>query len=226
MKKRETYRSKAEKLYKAQQRRIKDLRKRGYLVQDLAPLPKKIGKKEYERLQKSLTLDNLYNSPKNYYFDKEKQRLVSAKKGREIERSKASKKGWIKRKIKEQQPDTPNWYETVILGVFAQIDDLTTPMNKDTADMLKDMINEQIATDGRNAVAQRLFDAEQNAKFLIERIMPPSGRTVDVVALAQFAELIKGSPLDDYEKTMVEDAIPDVGYWNGIDEYLEEEYYY
>lgn len=222
MKKRETYRSKAEKLYKAQQRRIKDLRKRGYLIQDLAPLPKKIGKKEYERLQKSLTLENLYNSPKNYYFDKEKQRLVSAKKGREIERSKASKKGWLKRK----QPNNPNWYDTVLSGVFAQIDDLTTQANKDTAAMLKGMINEQVAEDGRNAVAQRLFDAEQHAKFLIERILPPSGRTVDTVALAQFAELIKGSPLDDYEKTMIEDAIPDTGFWNGIDEYYDEEYYY
>lgn len=220
MKKRETYYSKAEKLYKAQQRRIKGLRKRGYLVQDLAPLPKKIGKKEYERLQKNLTMEKLYE--KAQYFDKDNMRFVSGKKGREIERSKASKKGWLKRKNKKQ----PNWYEAVIIGVFAQIDDLTTPMNKDTGDMLKDMVNEQIAVDGRNAVAQRLFDDEQNAKFLIERVLPPSGRSVDMAALAQFAELIKGSELDEYEKTMIEDSIPDVGYWNGIDEYLEEEYYY
>ena len=65
---RETYKKKAEKLWKAQKRRIKDLKKRGYIIEELKPLPKKIGKKEYLRLEKELTLDNLYNNPKKFLF--------------------------------------------------------------------------------------------------------------------------------------------------------------
>lgn len=206
--KKETYKQKAEKLVKQQKRRIKGLRKRGYIIQDEPTLPKTVGKKEYERLKKKLTMEKLYNSPKNFYFDKEKQQMVSAKKGRELERSKASKKGWQKRKQKDVH--YANWYDLVYDGILDQIKSRGEyKWNKKNSTILLDLLEEAIKEEGHKQTLKRIFDAEARANFLIEEILPASPRPhMDGYSkIPQFAELIKGSKLDEWEQVQVEDYI-------------------
>lgn len=210
---RETYKQKAEKLYKKQQRRVKDLKKRGYIIESLKPLPKRIGKREYERLQKTLTLDALYDNPKNlyHYLDTEtmQQKVVSAKKGREIERSKAAKKGAETRKRKkDNDEDTADWVDVVLNGIIEQIKTMSClPWNQQNGNLLLNLLINAIADEGKTAVANRIYKAEQKAKFLIDEILHPSPRPdIDsMFKIAQFAELIKGSPLDKWESVQLED---------------------
>lgn len=228
MLKRETYKQKAEKLLKQQNRRIKELRKRGYIIQDTPSLPKRIGKKEYERIKKAFTLDNLYNSPKNYYFDKQNQRMVSAKKGRELERSKASKKGWEKRKIKSQIQDLPDWYDLVYKGIIEQIYQRGAySWNTKNANILLNLLNQEILEEGRKKALQRIYDAEQSANFLIDQILPASPRPQQegYSKIPQFAELLKGDKLDKWEKVQLEDYIDEIGMFDYVfDENYEGEY--
>lgn len=215
MKKTDTYKSKAEKLLKEQKRRIKNLQKRGYIIQDIPSLPKRIGKKEYERLKKQLTLEKIYDSPKNFYFDKENQRMVSAKKGRELERSKASKKGWEKRKNKDNNEDYPDWYDIVYQGIIEQINARgRLPWNKDNANILLQLLENAIKEQGRKETLQRIYNAEQQAKFLVDWILPASYRPENdgFAKIPQFAELIKGSPLDKWEQVQLEDYMSEVFY--------------
>lgn len=216
MLKRETYKQKAEKLLKQQNRRIKNLRRRGYIIQDIPSIPKRVGKKEYERLKKQLTLENLYNSPKNYYFDKENQRMVSAKKGREMERSKASKKGWQKRKSKEDPEDPteyPDWYDLVYNGLVEQIAHRgLLPWNTENANILLKLLENAIKEEGRKKALQRIYDEEQQAKFLVEMILPASPRPKQegYAKIPQFAELLKGSKLDEWEMVELEDYMDNI----------------
>lgn len=208
--KKETYKQKAEKLVNQQKRRIKGLRKRGYIIQDEPTLPKTVGKKEYERLKKKLTMEKLYNSPKNFYFDKEKQQMVSAKKGREIERSKSSKKGWEKRIQKEKTNNYPDWYELVYKGIVDQIKSRGDyEWNKKNSNILLDLLEEALKGEGRKEALKRIFEAESRATFLIDEILPPSPRPhmEGYSKIAQFAELIKGSKLNEWEQVEVEDYI-------------------
>lgn len=214
MAKRETYKQKVDKLYKKQQRRIKDLKKRGYVIEPLKPLPKRIGKREYERLEKTLTLEALYNNPKNlyHYLDTKtlQQKVVSAKKGREIERSKSAKKSAETRKRNKDKVDAtlPDWIDIVLNGIIEQINTMSKlPWNTQTGNLLLNLLNNAISDEGRNTVAERIYKAEMQANFLIDEILHPSPRPdVDVMfKIAQFAELIKGSPLDKWESVQLED---------------------
>lgn len=223
---RETYKKKAEKLWKAQKRRIKDLTKRGYIIEELKPLPKKIGKKEYLRLEKELTLDNLYNNPKNFYLEtnsKGVQRLVSARRGRELEKSRAGKKAAITRK-RRKEFDGPtinfDWYEAVINGIYNQIAELETLTNSALANILRRILGEAIRENGRNETAQRIFDEEREISFLIGEILKPSPRKKDnsYFKIHQFAEILKGGSLSRREKKGIEEA------YNFLDEIDEEEY--
>lgn len=223
---RETYKKKAEKLWKAQKRRIKDLKKRGYIIEELKPLPKKIGKKEYLRLEKELTLDNLYNNPKNFYLEtnsKGVQRLVSARRGRELEKSRAGKKAAITRKRRKEFDDTEikfDWYEAVINGIYQQIAELETFANGALANVLRGILDGAIAENGRNETAQRIFDEEREVSFLIGEILKPSPRKKDnsYFKIHQFAEILKGGSLSRREKKGIEEG------YNFLDEIEEEEY--
>lgn len=221
---RETYKKKAEKLWKAQKRRIKDLTKRGYIIEDLKPLPKKIGKKEYLRLEKELTLDNLYNNPKNFYLEtnsKGVQRLVSARRGRELEKSRAGKKAAITRKRrKEFDYLIFDWYEAVINGIYNQIAELETFANSALANVLRRILEEAIIEDGRNETAQRIFDEEREISFLIGEILKPSPRKKDnsYFKIHQFAEILKGGNLSRREKKGIEEG------YNFLDEIDEGDY--
>lgn len=211
---RETYKQKAQKLWKAQKRRIKDLTKRGYIIEDLKPLPKKIGKKEYLRLEKELTLDNLYNNPKNFYLEtnsKGVQRLVSARRGRELEKSRAGKKAAITRKRRKEFDDPGinfDWYETVINGVYNQIAELETFANRTLINVLRRILAEAIEENGRNETAQRIFDEETKVSFLIGEILNPSPRKMDDIyfKIHQFAEILKGGILSQREKKGIEEG--------------------
>lgn len=223
---RETYKKKAEKLWKVQKRRIKDLTKRGYIIEELKPLPKKIGKKEYLRLEKELTLDNLYNNPKNFYLEtnsKGVQRLVSARRGRELEKSRAGKKAAITRKRRKEFDDPTinfDWYEAVINGIYNQIAELETLTNSALANILRRILGEAIRENGRNETAQRIFDEEREISFLIGEILKPSPRKKDnsYFKIHQFAEILKGGSLSRREKKGIEEA------YNFLDEIDEEEY--
>lgn len=88
-------------------RQIRNLEKRGYVV--YVELPKTT------KALKNLTLEKLYKKSK--YIDKETGELISAKRGRELERQKAAKKGAYTRKIRKQtkQKDYAPHLEDIVL---------------------------------------------------------------------------------------------------------------
>lgn len=171
-----TYAQKAKDLYKKQMRRIKDLRKRGYIIPDPKPLPKRIGKKEYERLEKKLTLEELYNSSNSYYIEtntKGEQKMVSAKRGREIERSRAGKKASITRKQKKitgALPIAPQWEDVVIDGIREQIKELSRGI-VEVANDLANVLDYAIEQDGKFETAERIYNSEQKTDDVIGEII-------------------------------------------------------
>lgn len=174
--KKKTYVQKAKELYKKQMRRIKALRKRGYIIPDPKPLPKRIGKKEYERLEKKLTLEELYNSSNSYYIEtntKGEQKMISAKRGREIERSRAGKKASITRKRKKTAgplPIPPQWEDVVIDGIREQIRELSKGIAEVTND-LENVLDYAIERDGKFKTAERVYNAEQKMDDVIGEII-------------------------------------------------------
>lgn len=179
MAKKETYIKKAKKLWKKQERRIKELRKRGYIIPDQKPLPKKVDKKVFERLEKKLTLDELYNSPNSYYIEtntKGEQKMVSAKRGRELERSRAGKKGAITKKRKkvkrfvEPEPPKVDWAEAVIAGIGRQISEISQGYY-DIEQELNNILDVIIERDGTEATARRIFDIEAKIDDIIGEIV-------------------------------------------------------
>lgn len=216
-KKKETYKTKAEKLVKKQQKRIENLRKRGYILGDVKPLPKRVDRKVYERLQRNLTLESLYEQAT--YRDEDTGKLISGKKRREQERTERAKKAAKTRKIKKSYPATPDYYGVIIAGIRQQIQNIEgsfiTEYNRAP---LEELFERVIARDGEIAVAQRLVGAEEDAMFLIGKILQPSPRGNDVqVAMTKFAKLIKGEKLSQDEEDVFAEYVEDMDVWQDWD---------
>lgn len=204
----ETYKKKAEKLYKKQKRRIENLRKRGYILPDLKPLPKRVDKKVYERLEKQYTLENLYNSPDTHYIEtnpKGEKRFVSGKRGREIERSKSAKKGAItksqRKKGKEYAPDLAKWEDVVIDGIKRQIKEMSKGIFEVENDLLM-VLEKAISREGKTATAKRIQESEQSMQDVIGEIIfyYETRNKISNRLLNEFKEILLGSTLPESEK--------------------------
>lgn len=226
MAKKETYKKKAEKLWKKQERRIKELRKRGYIIPDQKALPKKVDKKVFERLEKKLTLDELYNSPNSYYIEtntKGEQKMTSAKRGRELERSRAAKKGAITKKWKKAKrfvdpgPTKVDWAEAVIAGIRRQIGEITQGYYEIEQE-LNNVFYDIIERDGIEVTAQRIFEIEANMNDIIGEIVfyYETRNRLSYRLINEFKEILLGRSL--YPKENMKDYLT---FEDNPDDYLE-----
>lgn len=220
----ETYKKKAEKLYKKQKRRIENLRKRGYIIQDLKPLPKRVDKKVYQRLEKEYTLENLYNSPKNYYLEtntKGEQKIVSAKRGRELERSKSAKKGAITKSRKKKDivysVELANWEDVVIDGIKSQIKEMSKGITEVESDLLM-VLEKAISKEGKAATAKRIQKSEQSMQDVIGEIIfyYETRSRISNRLLNEFKEILLGGTLPESEK-----YVEKLKFEDSPDDYLE-----
>lgn len=204
----ETYKKKAEKLYKKQKRRIENLRKRGYILPDLKPLPKRVDKKVYERLEKQYTLENLYNSPNTFYVEtntKGSSKMVSGKRGRELERSKSAKKGAItkslRKKGKEYTPDLAKWEDVVIDGIKRQIKEMSKGILEVETDLTM-VLEKAISREGKADTAKRIQEREQTLQDSIGEIIfyYETYNKISNRLLNEFKEILLGAGLPDSEK--------------------------
>lgn len=222
--KKDTYKKKQEKLIQKQKRRIRNLRKRGYILPDFEEMyntPKTSGKKVYESMLKKFTLEDLYS--KATARDEDTGKLLSGKQLREKEREEKAKRGAItrkrKREMKERGQVAPPFWAVVIAGVRRQIAETEGSVQTDKMrGPLSQLFEKQIAKDGEEVVGRRIKEDEAKAEFLIGAILQPSPRGNDVqVAIYQFAKLIKGEELDKKEMENVELYLEELDAWEDMD---------
>lgn len=213
-----SYKQKAQELYKKQQRRINNLRKRGYIILDLKPLPKRVDKKVYERLEKQLTLENLYNSPKSFYIEtntKGDQKMVSAKRGRELENSKRGVKAALTRKLRKQRGgdrteiEKPDWADIVITNIERQIHEICGGIFEVEQELIT-LLNNGIYREGKYPVAKRIFESESQLTETIGEILfyYESKQRVSYVLLNDFKKMLLNRSLEQNEK-YVEIMVPE-----------------
>lgn len=146
-------------------KRLGRIEARGYKLPDRfrPSIPKNIGGRELERIKNKNNLDYIYD--KATFYDVESDRLVSGRKGREIERSRAGKKGARTRKERKQEAERPFFTDAVLREVENIVENATpTYANPYGKPMLQNLLYEQIAEQGREAVAQKMNSAESWVK--------------------------------------------------------------
>lgn len=205
-----SYKQKACELYRKQQRRINNLRKRGYIIPDLKPLPKRVDKKVYERLEKQLTLESLYNSPNSFYIEtntKGEQKMVSAKRGREIENTKRGIKAALTRKRRKQrigdwrEIEKPDLADVVISNIERQIGEICGGI-LEIEQELKTILNNAIYREGKYGVAKRVMEREKQLTETIGEILfyYETRQRISYVLLNEFKEILLNRSLDQSEK--------------------------
>ena len=151
--------------YKQFYKRLNKIESRGYTLPDRfrPSIPKKIGTRELERIKAKNNLDYIYD--KATYYDIESDRIVSGRKGREIERSRVGKKGARTRKERKQEAERPFFTDAVLREVENIVENVTpTYANPHGKPMLQNLLYEQIAEQGREVVAQKMNSAESWVK--------------------------------------------------------------
>lgn len=209
-----TMRNQYMKEYKEFYKRLKRLEKRGYtLAERFQPkIPKKIGKKELERIKNKNNLDYIYD--KATFYDIESVKMVSGRRGREIERSKAGKKSAKTRKQK-QQIDTlePPFYDDSVLKEIEAKLSLAQPTyyNPHGKAILTNLLYERIASEGREAIAIKLQKDGERAIRLADAILYDSEQSAKQ-AFVEFSSLISGRSFTQDEAILLYDTYTDEGW--------------
>lgn len=210
--KKPTFRSQYMKEYKEFYKRLKRLEKRGYsLAERFQPkIPKKIGKKELERIQNKNKLDYIYD--KATFYDIESGKTVSGRRGREIERSRASKKGAKKRRVNDISKEPPTFNDAVLREVEKRIEFAQpTHYNPHGKAMLSNFLFERIANDGREFVAKQLQEAGDRAVKLADTILYDSEDKAKI-AFIEFTHIVSNRSFTQEEAIWLYDAYADEGW--------------
>lgn len=212
---RETYKQKYMKEYKQFYKRLKRLQKRGYEIEDryLPKIPQKIGKKEYERIKNKNTLDYLYD--KSTFYDVESDKMVSGKRGREIERSRAGKKAARTRKDNKRggTGGRPPFDDVVLREIESMIEQAKPSYkNPHGKDMLKNLLFEQIAEKGRSYVAKKFY-LNSWVKESAERVLYDSNQFEIQTNFNAILVVLTDNALTPYEMSRYYDSYNDEG-WN------------
>lgn len=170
-----TYKKEIQKLFKNQKQRMNRLKKRGYNLDDykLPKMPTSFGKKTLERLQKSLTLENLYKKATKEIDGK----VISGKKARELERSAAGKKASETRK--QGKTAGVELVAKLIIANYREIVD-----DSDASDYAKRafnaMLNEQISRLTEIIVAKNIQANESKSNKWLADLVRPSANEEEV----------------------------------------------
>lgn len=194
--------------YMKERRRIQSFirraQKRGYIIPEsiLPIIPKNITKSSINRLKK-ITPDKIYS--KSEYINKETGELVSAKRGRIIERKKATEKAKATRQAKQKSQvySPPKESELTIYNLM-QILENFVPSGTHTPYMRQQMESNrnyalgilQNAIDelGIEKVASNIKNSERLSN-LIDEILYSSDREKVKFSLVEFSTIIRGESL-------------------------------
>lgn len=204
---------------------IRNAEKRGFKFDEnvIPETPKRITQKRLNEI-KQLKPNKLYEEAK--YFDRNTGDVVSGSEGRRRERSRASQKAYETRRIKAQQPtiqveeeiNYPTFTDTVLSNVEEMIAEWEPSynwsnywINKKGEDRSKLMqiLNEEIAVSGRDAVAERLQASSSDIERIINAVMYGSQEEQTNFALVEFAQIIRGRNLsfdESAELTLLSEA--------------------
>lgn len=181
-----TYLQKIKKLFQTQKRRIKQLEKRGYNLENykLPKVPKTGSKKEYERLVKSLSLNKLYEKAT---YTTESGDILRGNVARERERSRAAIKAAKTRK--ETAPRGS--FEMVVINNFKC--DITESRGNDYAtNKLLSLLNEMINIYGITGTAYILTERLKQAQYYINDALRPSASEEEADNdMTMIAEILK-----------------------------------
>lgn len=194
--------------YMKERRRIQSFirraQKRGYIIPEsiLPAIPKNITKSSINRLKK-ITPDKIYS--KSEYKNKETGELVSAKRGRIIERKKATEKAKATRQAKQKSQvySPPKESELTIYNLM-QILENFVPSGAHTPYMRQQMesnrnyalgiLQNAIDEMGIEKVASNIKNSERLSN-LIDEILYSSDREKVKFSLVEFSTIIRGESL-------------------------------
>lgn len=213
-----TYREKYMIEYKQFYDRWKRIEKRGYKMEErFQPnIPQKIGLREFERIKKKNSLDYIYD--KATFYDMESDRYVSGKRGLEIERSRAGKKGAETKKKKkriiiDRDWNEPPFFDDAILREIENRINQAQPTfyNPHGKTILVNFLQEQIALYGREAVAMRLQRDGERAIELADRILWDS-KDKSNDAFIDFVTLLANRAMSQSEAMSIYDSYANEGW--------------
>lgn len=180
MAKRITYLQRYKKEITKIKRRIHNIEKRGYEVgisRDFT-IPKKVGKRELERLQKQYTLENIYQEA-TYTAPTGEQ--ISGKERRKQERSEASKRGALTRKYKQStypDYDYSDWWSDEPVEeadtILDNLNELLDRINNWSTEQIQG-IDSASKWYAQNIIARKERDKEQ-LKWAIETLIEQNGK--------------------------------------------------
>lgn len=183
---------------------IRRAQKRGYIIPEsiLPAIPKNITKASVNRLKK-ITPDKIYS--KSEYINRETGEVVSAKRGRIIERKKATEKAKATRQAKQKSHtySPPKESELTIYNLM-QILESFVPSGTHTPYMRQQMesnrnyalgiLQNAIDEMGIEKVASNIKNSERLSN-LIDEILYSSDREKVKFSLVEFSSIIRGESL-------------------------------
>lgn len=143
-------------------RRIRNIEKRGYEVDiDIPEQPKRITKKMLNSFERLGSLENIYKNAE--YIDQETGEVLSGEEGRRLERSRAARKGRLRKEYNEQ--DRLKFVDVVISTYREYILSFPTKVSNIVLHALNNAINSA----GKEAVALALQEKTESLSDFLNR---------------------------------------------------------
>lgn len=197
---------------------IRRAKKRGYTFsEDVIPeTPKRITKKQLSKI-KGLNPQTLYEQAE--FYNPETGETISGVEGRKFERKRSAKKAQLTKAIKQTQNtkiSLPKQTDLVLQNVRDLINQFTpsnlwsnywTQKKEEDKNKLQSLLDNAIAQEGENVVAERLENYAGDIERIINSIVYGSDEEQVQFDLVEFATIIKGRSLTQQESSELTDLM-------------------
>lgn len=191
---------------------IRRAEKRGYTFPDdvIPETPTRITKKQLSKIQ-GINPQALYSQAT--YYDSRTAHVFTGTEGRTLERKRAAQKGAETKRKNKYTP--PHEEDTVLRMIEDMIDqwspypnwsDYFTRAKQEHKNLLKSLLDNNIALHGRTEVARRLQAEADVVITLADEILYSSDEDAVNLDLAHLATILKGAPLTPEESAYLTEA--------------------
>ena len=197
---------------------IRSAKKRGYTFPDdvIPETPKRITKKQLSKI-KGINPQTLYEQAE--FYNPETGETISGIEGRTFERKRSAKKAQLTKAIKQTQNtkiSLPKQTDLVLQNIRDLINQFTpsslwsnywTHKKEEDKNKLQSLLDNAIAQEGENVVAERLENYAGDIERIINSILYGSDEEQVQFDLVEFATIIKGRSLTQQESSELTDLM-------------------
>lgn len=201
---------------------IRRAKKRGYTFPDdvIPERPKRITKKKLSKI-KGINPQTLYSQAE--FYNPETGETISGLEGRTFERKRSARKGQLTKSIKRTQQteiSLPRQTDLVLHNIRDLINQFTpsslwsdywSQKKENDKNKLQALLDNAIAQEGENVVAERLENYAGDIERIINSILYGSDEEQTQFDMVEFATIIKGRSLTQQESSELTDLMETQG---------------